>query len=164
MNKHSVAIAFAWVRTSSAFVTPAQILLFARFPSHHQLLASKEDDASEATPLEDGRGYAFDARKKAELMKLAWDIRETSDECEVDTDQPVIDTSECGTECRTCRGKGLLQCGYCRGTGFFTIADVLIGTLNDCPVCDGVGEIKCEKCIGTGAIAKWFKPPKSKKR
>lgn len=105
---------------------------------------------------------SFDAQKEMERMKLAWDIRETAETCDVElSDEVVRDTSACADACPACQGTGSVLCRFCSGTGFFIIGDDLIGQSNDCPVCGGKGGERCVPCQGTGAVAVWG-PPKIK--
>ena len=109
--------------------------------------------------------YSFDAAAEADRLRLTWAIRDAVAECEVDGmyGNPVRDSSACGVACEECGGHGELQCRYCRGTGFFTIGDELIGSGNDCPVCKASGFEVCRPCQGTGAVAKWQKLRQVKK-
>lgn len=97
--------------------------------------------------------HSFDAAAEADRLRLTWAIRDATAECEGDG----RDSSSCGESCAECDGTGEKPCRYCRGTGFFTIADELIGSGNDCPVCRAKGYERCLPCQGTGAIAKWQK-------
>ena len=67
----------------------------------------------------------------------------------------ISDINSCAVECTVCEGKKLQICNYCRGTGFLTIGDELIGTRNNCTICMGKGEKECRRCMGSGYIAKW---------
>lgn len=69
----------------------------------------------------------------------------------------VDNLEACTDNCRSCYSTGLKTCGYCKGTGFLTINDELIGTNNPCVACDGKGENECTECRGAGRIAKWRK-------
>ena len=69
----------------------------------------------------------------------------------------VTEITTCGEMCPRCLGKGVVMCDYCRGTGFLTMGDAIIGTGNNCTVCMGKGEKECPKCMGSGYIAKWRK-------
>ena len=67
----------------------------------------------------------------------------------------ISDIHSCGIECTLCGGEKVIICNYCRGTGFLTIGDELIGTKNNCTICMGKGEKECRRCMGSGYIAKW---------
>ena len=67
----------------------------------------------------------------------------------------TCDVSNCTVECFHCNN-GRVRCEFCKGTGFFTIGEDLIGTNNVCPACNGCGERFCKECAGTGKIAKWY--------
>ena len=92
--------------------------------------------------------HSFDAAAEADRLRLTWAIRDATADCEAND-------RDCGDTCVECEGTGEKVCRYCRGTGFFTIADELIGSGNDCPVCKAKGYERCLPCQGTGAIAKW---------
>jgi len=79
------------------------------------------------------------------------EIYESIKECNVSE----IDT--CADLCPLCLGSKVLLCNYCRGTGFLTMGDAIIGTANQCTICMGKGEKECKRCMGSGFIAKWAK-------
>lgn len=77
------------------------------------------------------------------------EVYESIKECD------VSEINSCGDKCPLCLGEKVLICNYCRGTGFLTMGDILIGTGNSCVVCMGKGEKECKRCMGSGYIAKW---------
>ena len=46
-------------------------------------------------------------------------------------------------DCKTCRGKGILRCEDCFGTGIL------------CNTCDGDGRVLCHTCLGEGMVVQW---------
>ncbi len=84
-------------------------------------------------------------------VELAWKIYNSIEYCDVTED------NTCGEICSSCGGDGEVICRFCKGTGFMTLADELVGTLNDCPVCSGTGYEECHDCMGAGIIAHWHK-------
>jgi hypothetical protein len=50
--------------------------------------------------------------------------------------------------CPTCKGKGVVKCGHCSGTGK-NPGWVASG---NCPTCKGLREIRCPNCQGKGKI------------
>ena len=78
--------------------------------------------------------YSMASAPKARTrVELTWMVQAANDECYVEMPET------CGDICTSCHGEGEVECRFCRGTGFFTIGDDLIGTNNDCPVCRGTG-------------------------
>lgn len=86
---------------------------------------------------------------KRKHLDLVWNIRKEIDNCELDNKKAKVNI------CQQCGGDGELLCRFCRGTGFFMLSDVLLGTENDCPVCNGTGLETCKSCMGAGKIAIW---------
>lgn len=85
------------------------------------------------------------------MLEKKIEIYDSIKECD------LTDIHSCGDECTLCSGAGEILCNYCRGTGFLTMGDVIIGTRNNCTLCNGKGETECKKCMGSGYIAKWRK-------
>ena len=92
----------------------------------------------------------FMIQKHKKDIELAWDLYNNIEECDVEN------ITTCAEACEYCDG-GEILCNFCKGTGFFTIGDELIGTNNTCPVCKGKSYIKCDNCGGSGYIANWNK-------
>lgn len=63
------------------------------------------------------------------------------------------------TECKSCRGRGTVQCARCHGTGqvssrsVYSGSGIYPGPLGnvDCSVCNGRGELQCLACGGKAA-------------
>ncbi|GMI92433.1 hypothetical protein HRI_002912600 [Hibiscus trionum] len=69
--------------------------------------------------------------------------------------------------CSSCDSKGLVECQWCRGTGFFILGDNMLCQVpsrnTSCVICAGKGSKCCSDCKGTGFRAKWMgEPPISK--
>lgn len=90
-------------------------------------------------------------RIKQQNLENNIEIYESIKECN------ISDITTCGDKCSLCLGKKTVICNYCRGTGFLTMGDIIIGTGNACPICMGKGEKECKMCMGSGYIAKWKK-------
>ena len=95
---------------------------------------------------DDGKNKIIETRKN---LQKNIEIYESIKECD------VTEIHTCGIECPLCGGEKVLVCNYCRGTGFLTMGDEIIGTGNNCTICMGKGEKECKRCMGSGYIARW---------
>ncbi len=50
--------------------------------------------------------------------------------------------------CKTCKGKGSVECPVCKGKGYKPGG--LVTSKTECPHCSGSGVKKCGACDGTG--------------
>ncbi|KMZ74280.1 hypothetical protein ZOSMA_132G00480 [Zostera marina] len=66
-------------------------------------------------------------------------------------------------KCSSCKSKGHVDCGWCKGTGFFIIGDSMLCEVpsrnTTCVICAGKGYARCSDCKGTGFRAKWLEEP-----
>lgn len=64
--------------------------------------------------------------------------------------QPVV--------CEGCKGSGLCECNFCKGSGYMRLGDMFLcsTTSCECSVCKGTGDIPCTNCRGTGMRAAWM--------
>ncbi|RDX95257.1 hypothetical protein CR513_22244, partial [Mucuna pruriens] len=84
-------------------------------------------------------------------MELAWSISQQP--------RPIA--------CASCKSKGLSECKWCGGTGFFIIGDNMLCEIpsrnTSCVICRGKGSMCCSNCQGTGFRAKWLEEPPTSK-
>ena len=99
-----------------------------------------------STNMKHDKNNIIEIRK---ILQKNIEIYESIKECN------VSEIQTCGIECPLCCGEKVLVCNYCRGTGFLTMGDEIIGTGNNCTICMGKGEKECKRCMGSGYIAKW---------
>ena len=90
-------------------------------------------------------------KMKKEALELNMEVYESINECN------VSQIHTCGEQCPLCLGTKTNLCNYCRGTGFLTMGNDIIGTGNNCSICNGIGEMECSRCKGSGYIARWRK-------
>eukprot|EP00558_Chaetoceros_sp_UNC1202_P013082 CAMPEP_0197239228 /NCGR_PEP_ID=MMETSP1429-20130617/5731_1 /TAXON_ID=49237 /ORGANISM="Chaetoceros sp., Strain UNC1202" /LENGTH=214 /DNA_ID=CAMNT_0042698609 /DNA_START=252 /DNA_END=896 /DNA_ORIENTATION=+ len=99
-----------------------------------------------------------------ERLELKWNIDKISDGSDPD------DITTSSDPCDTCRGRGVLNCQFCKGHGYIDFGAQGRGTIGgrmakkngdnagmECPVCDENGQQECQKCNGNGWIARWKK-------
>ncbi|KAG9455939.1 hypothetical protein H6P81_000447 [Aristolochia fimbriata] len=65
--------------------------------------------------------------------------------------------------CSSCHSKGVVECKWCAGTGFFILGDNILCQVpsknSSCVICSGKGSTRCSDCKGTGFRAKWLGQP-----
>ncbi|XP_068647967.1 uncharacterized protein [Aristolochia californica] len=65
--------------------------------------------------------------------------------------------------CSSCHSKGVVECKWCAGTGFFILGDNMLCQVpsknTSCVICSGKGSTYCSDCKGTGFRAKWLGQP-----
>ncbi|KAH7301631.1 hypothetical protein KP509_23G034900 [Ceratopteris richardii] len=71
-------------------------------------------------------------------------------------------------KCVSCQAAGVVDCQWCRGTGFFILGDNILCEVpsrnTTCLICLGKCAVSCKDCKGTGYVARWLCDPISKNR